>query len=57
MILEVRPTPALQRHRTRIAGAVTGLLLLGVSLASVAELANAAQPSPGGTTVSDSARR
>ena len=57
MIIEVRRTPALRRHRARIAGAVTGLVLLGATLASVAELADAAQPSPGGATVSDSARR
>ena len=40
MIIEVRPTPALRRHRARIAGAVGCLAMLAVSAFSVAELAS-----------------
>ncbi len=53
MIIEVRPTPALRRHRARIVGAVTGLTLVAASLLSVAELASASDSGPPDTTVSD----
>jgi hypothetical protein len=53
MIIEVRPTPALRRHRARIVGAVAGLGLMAASLISVAELASASDTGPHGVTVSD----
>ena len=40
MIIEVRPTPALRRHRGRIVGTVVGAGLLAMTLLSVAELAS-----------------
>ena len=55
MIIEVRPTPALRRHRARIVGAVAGLGLVAASLLSVAELASASasDTNPHDVTVSD----
>ena len=53
MIIEVRPTPALRRHRARIVGAVAGLGLVAASLLSVAELASASDSAPHDVTVSD----
>lgn len=53
MIIEVRPTPALRRHRAHIVGAVAGISLIAASLISVAELASASDTQPHGVTVSD----
>jgi hypothetical protein len=53
MIIEVRPTPALRRHRARIVGAVTVATLVAVSLISVAELASANDYGPPDVSVSD----
>ena len=53
MIIEVRPTPALRRHRARIVGAVAVVGLVGVSLLSVAQLANANDVGRPDVTVSD----
>lgn len=39
MNIEVRPTPALRRHRDRIVGALVAITLTLTSLAAVAELA------------------
>lgn len=41
MNIDVRPTPALRRHRARIAGAVVGVAILTASIFAVAELAGA----------------
>ncbi|HYF72957.1 MAG TPA: hypothetical protein VD864_09050 [Nocardioides sp.] len=57
MIIEVRPTPALRRHRARIVGAVAGAGLLAVTLLSVAQLAEATDVGPTDVTVSDPAQR
>ena len=57
MIIEVRPTPASRRYRTRVVRAVAGLVLVGATLMSVSELADAAHPLPGGTNLSDPVRR
>ena len=53
MIIEVRPTPALRRHRAHIVGAVAGLSMIAASLLSVAELASASHATPQDVTVSD----
>ena len=53
MIIDVRPTPALRRHRAHIVGAVAGISLIAASLISVAELASANDTTPHGVTVSD----
>lgn len=53
MIIEVRPTPALRRHRAHIVGAVAGISLMAASLISVAELASASDTAPHDATVSD----
>ena len=53
MIIDVRPTPALRRHRAHIVGAVAGISLIAASLISVAELASASDTRPSGVTVSD----
>ncbi|WP_158305644.1 MULTISPECIES: hypothetical protein [unclassified Nocardioides] len=57
MIIEVRPTPTLRRHRARIVGVVAGVGLLAVTLVSVAELASTTDLPPGNVTVSDPAPR
>ena len=57
MIIEVRPTPALRRHRSRLVGAAVGVGLLAATLFSVAELANAGDLGPQRVTVSDPATR
>ncbi|MGB0100880.1 MAG: hypothetical protein WBP61_11435 [Nocardioides sp.] len=41
MNIDVRPTPALRRHRARIVGAVAGVAMLAVTGFAVAELADA----------------
>lgn len=53
MIIEVRPTPALRRHRARIVGTVAGLTLVAASMLSVAELASASDYATPDVTVSD----
>lgn len=57
MIIEVRPTPALRRHRARIVGAVAGVGLLAAALASVAQLAEGTDLGPTDVTVSDPVQR
>jgi len=57
MIIDVRPTPALRRHRARIVGAVAGIGLLAATLASVAEIVSSTDLGPGSVTVSDPAQR
>jgi len=56
MIIEVRPTSAVRRHRTRIAGAVVGAAMIAASLASVAEIAFAPDPGQQPTPYSDPAQ-
>jgi hypothetical protein len=41
MIIDVRPTPALRRHRARIVGVIAGVALSAATLVPVAELATA----------------
>lgn len=53
MIIEVRPTPALRRHRARIVGAVAVAGLVAASLLSVAQLASANETGRPDVTVSD----
>lgn len=53
MIIEVRPTPALRRHRARIVGAVAVVGLVAASLLSVAQLASASDVARPDVTVSD----
>jgi hypothetical protein len=56
MIIEVRPTPALRRHRARIVGAVAGISLLATTVLSVAQLTSAADIGRPDVAVSDPAR-
>ena len=56
VIIEVRPTPALRRHRARITGAVACLAMIAATLFSVAELAGAAQAGPQQVPYSDPQR-
>lgn len=56
MIIEVRPTPTLRRHRARILGAVAGFLLALVTLVSVAVLAEGMNVA-GNVTISDPVAR
>ena len=53
MIIDVRPTPALRRHRAHIVGAVAAVCLIGASLVSVVQLASLSEPRPSDVTVSD----
>ena len=53
MIIEVRPTPALRRHRARIVGAVAVAGLVAASVLSVAQLASANDAGRPDVTVSD----
>jgi hypothetical protein len=53
MNIEVRPTPALRRHRARIVGAVAVAGLVAASLLSVAQLASANDAGRPDVTVSD----
>jgi hypothetical protein len=57
MIIDVRPTPALRRHRARIVGVIAGVALSAATLVPVAELATASQPGPQGIHLSDPAGR
>jgi hypothetical protein len=57
VIIDVRPTPALRRHRARIAGAVAGLAMVAATLVSVAELAGAADSVPAQVPYSDPVQR
>jgi hypothetical protein len=57
MIIEVRPTPALRRHRARIVGVIAGVALSAATLVSVAELVTASDLGPHGASVSDPAGR
>ncbi|MBI2244910.1 MAG: hypothetical protein HYU55_13595 [Nocardioides sp.] len=57
MIIEVRPTRTLRRHRARIVGVLAGIGLLAVTLVSVAQLASTTDLPPGNVTVSDPAQR
>jgi hypothetical protein len=52
--IDVRPTPALRRHRARIAGALVGVGLLVATAWSVAELASAADGGSQQVPVSES---
>ena len=56
MIIEVRPTSAVRRHRARIAGTVVGAAMLAASLVSVAEIAFAPDPGQQPTPYSDPAQ-
>ena len=53
MNIDVRPTPALRRHRARIAGALVGIALLVAVVLAVAELAGATERGPEQVPVSD----
>ena len=53
MIIEVRPSSALRRHRARIAGAVACLAMVAATLFSVAELSSAAEAGPQQVPYSD----
>lgn len=53
MIIEVRPTPALRRHRARIAGALAAVAMIAATLASVAELGSATEHGPQQVPYSD----
>lgn len=53
MNIDVRPTPALRRHRARIVGALVGVGMLAVTAFSITELASAAEPGPQQVPVSD----
>ncbi len=53
MIIEVRPTSALRRHRARVAGAVACLAMVAATLFSVAELSSAAEVGPQHVPYSD----
>lgn len=57
MIIEVRPTSALRRHRARIAGALLGATMIAATLLSVSELAYSAQPGPQHAPYSDPVQR
>ncbi|WP_395695615.1 hypothetical protein [Nocardioides sp.] len=46
MIIDVRPTPALRRHRARIAGVAAAVVMVVASLCSVAALAHDSRPVP-----------
>jgi hypothetical protein len=56
MIIEVRPTPTLRRHRARIVGAVAGIALLATTLVTVAELASVADLGRPDVAVTDPSR-
>ncbi len=51
--IDVRPTPALRRHRARIAGVLLGAGLLTLVGLAVAELAGASDVGPQDVPVSD----
>jgi hypothetical protein len=51
--IDVRPTPALRRHRARIAGALVAVAMLATTLFSVSELAHAGEQGPQQVPVSD----
>jgi hypothetical protein len=51
--IDVRPTPALRRHRARIAGALAGVAVLTATAFSIAELAGASEHGPQEVPVSD----
>jgi hypothetical protein len=53
MIIEVRTTSALRRHRARIAGAVACVAMVAATLYSVAELAHASEVGPQQAPYSD----
>ncbi|GAB6985850.1 hypothetical protein [Nocardioides pyridinolyticus] len=53
MNIDVRPTPALRRHRARIAGALVGAALLALVLLALAELAGVGEHGPDQVPVSD----
>lgn len=53
MNIDVRPTPALRRHRARIVGALVGVGILAASAFSITELAGAAEPGQRQVPVSD----
>lgn len=53
MNIDVRPTPALQRHRARIVGALVGVGVLVATVFAVAEIASAAEHRPDRVPVSD----
>jgi hypothetical protein len=57
VIIDVRPTPALRRHRARIAGAVAALAMISATLLSVAELAGVTDSAPARTPYSDPVQR
>lgn len=52
MNIEVRPTPALRRHRSRLIGAAVAVALGATCLLSVAELVDGHAPEPRSGTVS-----
>lgn len=53
MDIDVRPTPALRRHRARIAGALVAVAVLALAVLAVAELAGVGEHGTGRVPVSD----
>ena len=53
MIIEVRTTSTLRRHRARVAGAVACVAMVAATLFSVAELAHASEAGPQQVPYSD----
>jgi hypothetical protein len=51
--IDVRPTPALRRHRARIVGALVGVAVLAATMFSITELAGASAHGPQEVPVSD----
>lgn len=51
MIIDVRPTPALRRHRPRLVGALVGAALGAVTVVSVGHVAGAVDKGHGETSV------
>lgn len=53
MNIDVRPTPALRRHRARIVGVLAGVAVLVATVFAVAEIADASEHGPDQVPVSD----
>ena len=51
--IDVRPTPALRRHRARIAGVLLAVALLVATVFAVTEIADATEQGPQRVPVSD----